>query len=102
MVTLPISSPSPVPSPLPLSGKWPKGQYVVDMSHKFTEIDQLRGMSLKECFEVVFQEPFVSAMYYDQWQRWTKATEQQCSAALAAGHTPAGHWVVFSQGVPLR
>jgi hypothetical protein len=72
------------------------------MSCKFAEIDQLQGMSLKERFEVVFQEPFVSAMYYDQRQRWTKATEQQCSATLAAGHIPAGRWVVFSQGVPLR
>ncbi|KAF8220815.1 hypothetical protein L208DRAFT_1331550, partial [Tricholoma matsutake] len=102
MVTSPISYPSPVPSSLPLSGKWPKGQYVVDMSLKFAEIDQLQGMSLKEHFEAVFQEHFVSVTYYDQWQCWAKATEQQHSAALAAGHMPAGRWVGFSQGVPLR
>ncbi|KAF8224913.1 hypothetical protein L208DRAFT_1308463 [Tricholoma matsutake] len=101
-MTSPIPSPSPILSPSVRAGRWPKGQYVIDMDRKFKEIDKLLGMSLQECFEMVFQEPFVPTTYHDQCQRWTKATDQQRHTALAAGRTPAGHWEVFAQGVPLK
>ncbi|KAF8229580.1 hypothetical protein L208DRAFT_1145957, partial [Tricholoma matsutake] len=79
-----------------LSGrKWPAGQFAIDMGNGFVKIDALQGLPLRERFEAVFNELFVSTTYHDQCHHWAKATTQQRDQALAAGHTPAGHWLVF-------
>ncbi|KAF8227325.1 hypothetical protein L208DRAFT_1236296 [Tricholoma matsutake] len=82
MTSLPSTCSSTLPSPVSClpsvtltsssvcSWPWPSGMFAVDMSCGFVLIDAMKGYTLRQQFEHVFQELFVQTTYFDPCSRW--------------------------------
>jgi len=72
------------------------------MSCGFMAMDALRHLSVQQQFVQAFNEPFVRTTYFEQRNRWNKATEEQRQVAIKAGRTEAGSWKTFQRLVRIR
>ncbi|KAJ7487332.1 hypothetical protein B0H11DRAFT_2012127 [Mycena galericulata] len=82
---------------------WPYGMYVVDMAQGFIDMDspafKTQRLHRGERFTRVFKATYKPSTYDNQFQLWTRASDELKDEAVKAGRSPAGLWSIFRKNV---